>query len=147
LQGRTSLEPDPRRAWHAEATAVPDSVLPLRRAVVDFARTAGLEGRVVDDVAVATSEAATNAVMHAFDGDGPGTVTVRAQVIDADTFRVIVADDGHGMRPRVSGGGLGLGLLLMAGLSRHLAISGATGGGTHVSMDFPLSIPESSAIP
>jgi anti-sigma regulatory factor (Ser/Thr protein kinase) len=116
--------------------AEPDSVSSARAALGDFARQAGAESRQVDAVRLASSEALTNAVLHAYRTE-PGSVYVTAAVV-AEELWVLVADDGCGLEPRAGRPGLGLGLGLIAQLSDELAIVPRARGGTEVRMRFNL---------
>jgi anti-sigma regulatory factor (Ser/Thr protein kinase) len=126
------------KRFHEVAPAVPESVGKLRRAVGEFARTVGATDAAVTAVQLAASEAMSNAVVHAFaDRDEPGTLTVSADR-DGDEIRVVVCDDGSGMRPRPDSPGLGVGLPLMTRTTRALNFSARPEGGTEVAMRFSL---------
>ncbi|MGI8507357.1 MAG: ATP-binding protein [Solirubrobacteraceae bacterium] len=116
--------------------AEPSSVPSARRALSDFAAVAGAEPHRVEAVRLASSEALTNAVLHAYRGE-PGSVYVTAAVV-ADELWVLIADDGCGLEPRADRPGLGLGLGLIAQISDELAIVPRAGGGTEVRMRFNL---------
>jgi anti-sigma regulatory factor (Ser/Thr protein kinase) len=106
--------------------------------VTDFAEHCGATARQCDDIAVATSEALTNAVLHAYVGlDLPGEVAVRASVSDG-CFEVVVSDRGSGVQPRRDSPGLGLGLGLIARLSDRLVIEDAMPG-ARVRMSFAIA--------
>ncbi len=107
--------PPPRR-WHLTVPAEPSSVASVRSGITDFARRHGAGEEAIADIALAVTEAATNAVVHAFVGRDPGTLTVVAEP-GPDSLLVRVADDGRGMVPRSDSPGLGLGLPLMAQLT------------------------------
>lgn len=117
--------------------AVPDSVPRARQAVARLARQAGATEQEIDAIRVATSEALTNAVLHAYDG-GPGLVHVSAHLCRSE-LSVTVADDGSGLRPRLERRGIGLGLAIIAEASEELAIQKRPGGGTELRMRFALS--------
>ena len=105
----------PAASWTVPACAA--SVAELRHSVVDFARPNGVPEQRLNDVALAVSEAASNAVVHAFRGIGErGSLTVEAAVREQEWLEVQVTDDGSGMAPRDDSPGLGLGLPLI----RHL---------------------------
>ena len=87
-----------------------------------------------DGVALAVTEAVTNAVMHAYRDREPGTVRIFASVGDG-ALVVVVSDDGPGMTPRTDSPGIGLGLSLIAQLSTTVEIDG-NGDGTRVMMSF-----------
>jgi anti-sigma regulatory factor (Ser/Thr protein kinase) len=65
---------------------------------VDFARANGADDRLSEAIGLAVTEAATNAVVHAYVDREQGTVTVATQVA-ADGLELRVVDDGRGMRP------------------------------------------------
>jgi anti-sigma regulatory factor (Ser/Thr protein kinase) len=115
---------------HATPAAVPG----VRRAVVDFAELHGVG--VGPDVALAVSEAITNAVLHAYrDGDA-GDVRVVA-CAEPDRLVVVVRDYGCGMSPNPESPGLGLGLAVIGRLAAELNIERPDeGGGTRLRMCF-----------
>jgi serine/threonine-protein kinase RsbW len=120
------------------APAVPESVGRLRNAVAEFARAHGADDAQVMALQLATSEAMSNAVVHAFaDRPEPGTITVVAG-LEGDELWVRVRDDGSGMRPRPDSPGLGVGLPLMTRSTQSLKFSEAPDGGTEVAMRFTL---------
>jgi len=102
--------------------ANPASVAALRRAVDDYAASGGVDERRREDIALAISEAVSNAVMHAYVGrDEPGEVRVDAWVDDG-ALHVAVCDDGVGMAPRIDSPGLGRGLALMGRVADRLRL-------------------------
>ena len=118
--------------------ARPECISPLRRAVVAFARQSGASNRQAEDIAVAVSEALSNAVVHAYAGrDEPGDVVVQARLQD-HSLEVEVCDEGIGMLPRADSPGLGLGLGLMAHEASHCEIRSSPSGGTEVVLRFEL---------
>ena len=127
--GATAME-----ALDLSLPAAPESLRELRDAVVDFARP--LPELDLEALRLAVGEACTNVVVHAYrDQDAPGSVHVRA--IAGDNGLVVeVSDDGCGPSPRGDSPGLGLGLPLMAQLSRELEITGREPRGTKVRMVF-----------
>ena len=118
--------------------ADPRALAQIRRRVTDMARTAGLGERAVADVALAVSEAATNAIVHGYRG-ARGVIHVTVEC-GRSAFTVVVADDGIGPRPRRDSPGLGLGIPLIAGATRRMELSGGEAG-TRVRMDFPCPCP------
>jgi serine/threonine-protein kinase RsbW/stage II sporulation protein AB (anti-sigma F factor) len=99
-----------------------ENIALLRRAVVAYAGSNGASERQREDIALAVSEALSNAVLHAYVGhDSPGDVGVDAWV-DERALRVVVCDDGVGMLPRTDSPGLGLGLSLIARMTEHLEV-------------------------
>jgi serine/threonine-protein kinase RsbW len=114
--------------------AVAGNVPPLRHTAVRAARWIGLDESIVKRMALAVSEAATNAVLHAFP-DGPGTVHL-VVFEDDSVVEVVVADDGIGLTPRADSPGLGLGLGLIAEIADELRIRTPPSGGTEIRMRF-----------
>lgn len=102
--------------------AQPESIAPLRRAVVAYAGSNGASERQREDIALAVSEALSNAVLHAYVGrEVAGDVGVDAR-IDDRVLEVVVADGGGGMTPRTDSPGLGLGLALIGRLTEEMRI-------------------------
>ena len=107
-----------------------------RRAVVDWAQSHVEDRAVLSDIALAVTEAATNAVLHAYnDHGGAGTVQIEAGA-HADHVEVTVRDEGSGLRPRVDSPGLGLGLSLISQVADATDIRTPEDGGTEVMMRF-----------
>jgi serine/threonine-protein kinase RsbW len=117
-------------------TAQPESVPAARRALTDFARAAGAPDDLTEAVRLASSEALTNAVVHAYRGE-PGSVYLTAAVVDEELW-VLIADDGCGLEPQPDRPGLGLGLGLISQVTDELAIVPRATGGTEVRMRFDL---------
>jgi len=118
--------------------AVPESVAHIRHAVADFARAAGARDEAVSAIGLAVSEAATNAVVHAYaDAPEPGPVDVAAGV-EGDELWISVCDQGGGMKPRPDSPGLGLGLPLIAQMTTGFEVREGEAGGTEVFLRFAL---------
>src|SRR5512133_2288947 len=92
---------------------------------------------VIADIALAVTEACTNAVVHAYPNGG-GTIKVTASHVDGQV-EVTVRDHGGGISPRVDTPGLGVGLPVIAAIARSVEIGSPTGGGTEVRMQFALA--------
>jgi serine/threonine-protein kinase RsbW/stage II sporulation protein AB (anti-sigma F factor) len=121
-----------------EATfpGTPPGVGELRRAVGEIARRAGLPDSTVDAARLAASEAASNAVVHAY-RDKPGDLQLKARV-EGDELHVVIADHGGGLAPRTDSPGLGLGLPIMAHISERFEIvSGPEGTEIHLAFACP----------
>jgi serine/threonine-protein kinase RsbW len=116
--------------------AEPASVPELRRGAARFAAEQGLSKEMVADIALAVSEAVTNAVKYANARGGEGVVELSASRGE-DWLEVKVRDRGEAFG-RGSADGLGLGLTIIARLSAELKIV-QEGDGTEVSMRFPLA--------
>lgn len=97
---------------------------PVRRVVSAWLEATGMEPADIGVVSVAVSEAATNAIEHAY-GPGEGWFEVEAE-IEAGELRVSVRDEGR-WRPKARGGG-GRGLGLIGGLMDELEVRRAPQG-------------------
>ena len=124
------------QSWFETFPAVAESVPRARHALAGFATRAGASAEQVDEVRLTSSEALTNAVLHAYRGE-PGTIQVTAAVV-AQELWVLIGDEGSGMQPRGERPGLGLGLGLIAKLTDDFEIVARSGGGTEVRMRFDL---------
>jgi anti-sigma regulatory factor (Ser/Thr protein kinase) len=118
--------------------AVPATVAEVRHAVRNVARA---RVRDLDAVALAVSEAVSNAIVHAYrdrppDAD-PGVVRVTVSVV-ADELLVAVADQGTGLQPRSDSPGAGLGFGLMATFADRMEVRDG-GNGTLLLLGFALS--------
>jgi anti-sigma regulatory factor (Ser/Thr protein kinase) len=110
------------------------AVAGVRRAVVAFAELHGVG--VAPDVALAVSEAITNAVVHAYRDESAGPVRVVA-CAEPHRLVVVVRDYGCGMSPNPESPGLGLGLSVIGRLAAELDIERPDeGGGTRLRMCF-----------
>ena len=128
-----------------EATfpATPAGVGAMRRDVAAFAGRSGMDDDGVGDVQLAVSEAATNAVIHAYRAS-QGRLHVRAHV-DGTELIVVVGDTGSGLAPRTDSPGLGLGKPLMATITTRFKIV-SQGAGTEVHMAFALPAASSETL-
>jgi serine/threonine-protein kinase RsbW/stage II sporulation protein AB (anti-sigma F factor) len=120
--------------FEASFAAVAAEIGAIRRRMVALARECGLDDDRVHEVALAVSEAATNAIVHGYRG-AEGTIHVTAYDEHGE-LTIRIADEGTGLVPRVQSPGLGLGLPIIANLARRVDIS-STGQGTEVCMVFP----------
>lgn len=118
--------------------AVADSVPRARDALTAFAVSAGATGEQLDAIKLAVSEAATNVVVHAYEG-WLGEIRIDARLASGELW-IQVADDGHGMRPRIDTPGLGVGLALISQVADAFAIAKRSSGGTEVHMRFDLGV-------
>lgn len=117
----------------------------VRLAVAGTAARAGLGVAEIDDVKVATSEACTNAIEHAYPEVGEGAcraIRIRMSAREGE-LRLEVEDEGSGFDPkrlpkvdleeRVQEEG-GLGIYLMRQLMDEVKIESAPGSGTKITM-------------
>ena len=116
--------PPARRAWRLSRHGAP--IHSLRTELRSYLDVSGLPGEELDDLVLATSEAAANAIEHA---RIPVTNYVDVVVdVDGSSVCITVRDDGRWRDP-TPGIGRGRGLLLMSVLSA-LSVTAAPGGTT-----------------
>ena len=107
-------------SFAASYEATPQSIALVRNQMAALARDCGLDEGAVNDVKLAVSEATTNALVHGIRAR-EGSIRVEARVTDGELV-IAVSDDGNGMQPRDDSPGLGLGLPVIASLTRRLEI-------------------------
>lgn len=129
----TGMAPEPGR-WAVSATA--EQIARLRSEVTDYAQQVGVPDGRLGDVRLAVSEAATNAVLHAYRDRAPGEIRVDARVLDDGCLRIVVEDDGFGPLPRPDSPGLGLGLPTIASVADAVELSAGSAAGARLSMMF-----------
>jgi anti-sigma regulatory factor (Ser/Thr protein kinase) len=112
--------------------AVPESIPVARHVAARFA--AECDGEA-EHVALATSEAVTNAVIHAYRNTEPGLVRLSAMLEDDDLI-VTVRDEGIGMRPDLDSPGMGYGVALIGSLTTTSSFVNRDRG-LEVAMRFP----------
>ena len=118
--------------------AEPAAAALARQAVTRFARAHGAINGTVADMALAVSEAVTNAILHAYrDRPVVGELVVLGQR-DGNELRILVCDTGDGVSPRVDSPGLGLGLAIIGRLARSMEVRERPGGGAEICMRFAL---------
>lgn len=123
--------------YRAEYPNDVSAVRAIRDHVASVARECGIEEATVQDIRLAVSEAATNAIVH---GRAPtdAALVVRVETTDRELL-VVVADRGRGMLPRDDSPGLGLGLPIMSTVATRLeVVSPGADGNTEVHVYFPL---------
>lgn len=129
----------PGETFSASYPAVSDSVAAARNVLTDFASEAGASEHQLHAIRLAASEAITNAIVHAYDCPERGEVHVSASYVEGELW-LLIADGGHGMRPRANSPGLGLGLALIAQLADDFQILSRGSGGTELRMRFNLPV-------
>jgi anti-sigma regulatory factor (Ser/Thr protein kinase) len=127
------MVPQPGR-WSVSATA--EQIAVLRGEVTRYAQAVGVEDGRLADVRLAVSEAATNAVLHAYRDRDPGQIRVQAFLADDGQLCVVVEDDGFGPLPRADSPGLGLGLPTIASVADAVELSAGAAAGARLSMRF-----------
>jgi anti-sigma regulatory factor (Ser/Thr protein kinase) len=115
-----------------DATA--DALAMVRKRIAAFAG----RHRLADprDVALAVTEAATNAIIHAYRGGDSGPIRVVACARSTGLV-VVVRDYGCGMQPNPQSPGAGLGLSVIGALAAELNVERPDDGGTRVRIRFP----------
>jgi serine/threonine-protein kinase RsbW len=123
----------------------PESVALVRQAVSALAEAIGLDPLELNEVNTAVSEAANNAVLHAYEGEeGPLEVDMSGSY---GALGIAVRDRGRGMSAgdrataMPSTGGIGIGLPVIQALAREVKFNEVAEGGTEVWMEFETSRP------
>ena len=114
----------------------------VRHAVAGFLDGHEMSDELASDVLLAVTEACTNVVQHAYRGSPPsgGEIEVSAEYVSSE-LTIAVRDRGLGFAPRVDSPGLGLGLPVIAALTRNVEIRPLPPSGTEVVMTFMLDEP------
>ncbi len=123
--------------FELEIAATAPSVPLVRHALRGLLATLEVSEEQVADIALAVTEACTNAVVHAYAGNA-GRIEVSANH-DDESLAVTVRDHGAGMAPRIDTQGLGVGLPVIAAIAQSLEIGSPDDGGTEVRMRFSLT--------
>lgn len=111
------------------------SVPAVRAAVSDFVDEHWPEAvRDGADIALAVTEACSNAVQHAY-ATGPGEMTIISRIRD-DHLTIRVTDGGGGITARSRNPGLGVGLKIIEALAE--ATISSTNRGTTIKLRFAL---------
>ena len=113
--------------------ARPENVAVIRHVLGALAEALALPPALIDDMRLAVTEACTNVVRHAYEGEGTIDVVVRPK---GDELEVIVADEGRGLGPSPDTAGPGLGLPLIAALADTLEIERDRSSGSRLVMRF-----------
>ena len=121
--------------FEATMPGTPLGVRMARQEMTAVAADCGMDDDGVADVRLAVTEAATNAVMHAY-ADGKGELTVTA-VVQKGELEIVVGDTGTGFNDRRDSPGLGVGLSIIATVAERLRIVSSPTGGTQIHMAFP----------
>jgi stage II sporulation protein AB (anti-sigma F factor) len=126
------------RTLCASYEAIPESVGQARRALGAFAETHGACEEDLQRIRLASSEALSNAVIHAYGAQGAGLLDLNAAWLDGE-LSVLIADQGCGLGGARQSEGLGLGLAVMTQLCDSLRVVTTSSGGTRVEMRFRLT--------
>ena len=119
-----------------DLAAEPESVGTARLRLMALARERGADEDAQQRIALAVSEAVTNAVRHAYDPRTTGgVVRLRATAAADGGLVVTVADDGRGLRAQSRSPGMGLGLVIMEASADAFAVSSSEQG-TELTLTF-----------
>jgi serine/threonine-protein kinase RsbW len=113
--------------------ARPENIALVRGVVEAAAEERGLPRALVSDMRLAVTEACTNVVRHAYEGEG--NLEVLLELTDR-AARVVVEDQGCGIGSSPDRAGPGLGLPLIAALVTELEIQPGPTCGSRLSMSF-----------
>jgi serine/threonine-protein kinase RsbW len=124
-----------------------DSVPVARQTVRAFGAAIGVAGEALEDALIATTEAVTNAIEHAYESDGIVELTLSASL---EVLSVTVRDRGRGLESGHGDEQPGFGIPIIESIARNVEYSTTSGGqGTEVVMhldlgeqDAPASAPE-----
>jgi anti-sigma regulatory factor (Ser/Thr protein kinase) len=122
--------------------AIPESVGRVRRELLVALARHQLAPARASDIGLLVSEAATNAVLHAYRQAPPGPLYVSA-ILVGDGLTISVCDCGSGLQARTDSPGLGVGIALMTRLSDELDVSSEPAQGTCVHATFESPAPAS----
>jgi serine/threonine-protein kinase RsbW len=121
--------------------AEPENLSQIREEVARRAEVLGLSSAGIDDLKTIVSEACANVVRHAYPADAAERpVEVELEKVD-DELRLIVRDEGTGIRPPTGTrpSSLRLGFILMGSLANCLQLRTGKGLGTELLLKVPLS--------
>lgn len=124
----------PSRHWRFRAT--PQNVAIARHLVASYARWHRAAEPL--NVALAVSEAFTNAVVHAYPDAGTSGYVEVVVLRRSDAIEVHVGDDGRGIRPGPRRPD-GMGLSMIRQVTERVEITPRLEGGTLLVMSFPVS--------
>jgi serine/threonine-protein kinase RsbW len=119
--------------------ARPENVAVVRQALTGLGDAYELDPDFLSDLRTAVTEACNNAVIHAYPESDEGLMEIEADAGDGTSVEVVVRDFGTGLQPATvppEQRSLGLGLPLIAALSRSYQIRGGGGFGLEVRMLF-----------
>ena len=113
-----------------------ENVAVVRHAFGGLGDVMNVADQTLSDIKLAVTEACTNVVVHAYPGRDDGPLGVTATV-DEGSLTVVVRDHGRGIVPRPDSPGLGMGLPIIARLTRTMDVrSPESGVGTQLCMTF-----------
>ena len=120
--------------FEASISGTPLGVRTVRHALAVLAQDCGMDADGIADVRLAVTEAATNAVIHAY-AESEGEIEVMAAARHGE-LSIVIRDTGAGLVERPGSPGLGVGLAVIATIVRRLDIVSRPRG-TEIHMAFP----------
>jgi anti-sigma regulatory factor (Ser/Thr protein kinase) len=120
-----------------------ENVAVVRHAFGGLGEALDVDDQTLSDIKLAVTEACTNVVIHAYNGDD-GPLEVDATV-EERRLTIVVRDRGIGIVPRADSPGLGLGLPLIATLAESLELGKDAEDHTEVRMTFRLDEADEAA--
>lgn len=120
--------------FEARIPGTPMGVRTLRHEMAGLAEECGMDADAIADVQLAVTEAATNAVIHAY-AEAEGELSVTAAMEDG-ALAIVIGDTGPGLDGGRDSPGMGVGLAVIATVVERLKIVSRPGG-TEVHMAFP----------
>ncbi|MCE7003076.1 ATP-binding protein [Kibdelosporangium philippinense] len=122
---------------YADLPATPDQAGVARTRITEWAAKIGLSGVLVQDMVLASDEAMSNAIEHAYAAVS-GTITLFAACSAVgDQARIVVGDRGVWQPPTADPGFRGRGLAMMEKLAAVFRLSHTTSG-TTVLLGWPM---------
>jgi serine/threonine-protein kinase RsbW len=121
-------------AFEASVPATPLAVRALRGEMAGLAMGCGIDAEGIAAVRLAVTEAATNAVIHAY-AEAQGELRVTAAIQDGE-LSIVIGDSGRGLVEKRDSPGLGAGLAIIASVAQRLRIV-SDARGTQIHMGFP----------
>ena len=110
----------------------------LRHEMATLAEECGMDAEAIADVKLAVTEAATNAVIHAY-AKAEGELRVSAVMSDGE-LGIVIGDAGPGLVRRHDSPGMGVGLAVIATVAERLRIvSDQRGTEIHMAFSCPNS--------
>lgn len=119
-----------------ETDATADQLAMVRHRLTGWLRGAEVPDELSSDIVLVVNEACTNAIEHAYVGQGAGRMLLEVDCVD-DEVQVRVTDTGSWQTPAADPGNSGRGLVLIRAMADSVDVDN-TPAGTTVSMRFRL---------
>jgi anti-sigma regulatory factor (Ser/Thr protein kinase) len=129
-----------------ELSAAPQGIPRARAAVTQLCDTLNVSNEVKERIRLAVTEACTNCVLHAYDGDAADSAYRLEAREEPGEIVVVVQDWGSGLEgdgdteeARRGEGASGRGMAVMQAVATSMEIATAVGLGTRVELHFALT--------